>query len=513
MDSHMGDKGLSTELQGSLSSVLVKQLAFRYEGSTGLALYPQSFELGSGELVLISGDSGSGKSTLLHALNGLIPHMVEGKLEGHVLVDGMDIAHTTISALSERVGTVFQNPRSQFFTTNSTAELVFAMENFGLSREAMQERLATIVEDFGIAELLGRDIYELSSGERQVLALACATTLKQHILIFDEPSANLDYVNTKRLARILATMKEKGYTIIVADHRYYYLKDLIDSVLFLEKGHLTRYNSFDSFLASSYRRRSLELFAPLALQSAESFAEQRGGTSPQCQDTPQPLAAAVSLVSLSSLSYKHILRDINLELRAGEISVLIGSNGAGKTTLARVLCGGLKPSRGKVSYRELPFYIMQDADYQLFAPRVVDELKTLPRKVEDKEIFEILQELSLATHAHAHPFSLSGGQKQRLQIALAVLSGRELLIFDEPTSGLDKSSLDAVAERFIKLKATPRPSGIPCGILVITHDYELLQAIADRVIYLDKGRIEADFAYDTSEACCERLRTIIDTME
>ena len=193
------------------------------------------------------------------------------------------------------------------------------------------------------------------------------------------------------------------------------------------------------------------------------------------------------MAKLENVSYKNILHDINLKLNKGEIAVLVGNNGAGKTTLAKAMCESIKPESGKVDIKDVPFFIMQDPDYQLFGTSVINELSLV--KDDIKEIKECLDYLGLLPYRHKHPFALSGGQKQRLQIAMAMLCDRDVIIFDEPTSGLDIYSMKSVSKEILKLKEK-------AGILVISHDYEFIRYIADRIVYLEDGKIAEDFYLD-----------------
>ena len=191
------------------------------------------------------------------------------------------------------------------------------------------------------------------------------------------------------------------------------------------------------------------------------------------------------MACLENVSYKNILKDINIELQKGEVSVLVGNNGAGKTTIAKLLCRSLKPDKGEIRADELPFYIMQDPDFQLFGTSVFNELALVTN---DKTAIEdTLKYLGLYDYRHKHPFDLSGGQKQRLQIGMAVLCQKPVIVFDEPTSGLDIASMKKVAAEITRLKENT-------AILVISHDYEFIRNVANRIMYLKAGKIEKDFA-------------------
>ena len=443
-------------------------LSFTYQDSSE-GIRNISFEIFPGEVVLLTGNSGCGKSTLLKCLNGLIPAITEGELTGNLSIFGKDYKDLKMHELNCEIGSVFQNPRSQFFTDNTTSELVFPMENYGYSINQMQEKLAALVKQFGLEKLLDKNIYILSSGERQMVALASALTMNQKIVLFDEPSANLDYGNAMKLGQIIRQLKKEGFVVIVADHRFYYLNDLIDKVFFMQSGKLTVFESEDDFKRSNYDTRSFDLF------SLEVPFLKR-------------LPSGDVVASLTHVSYKNILSDINLEFRKGEVTVLVGNNGAGKTTLAKLLCKSIKADRGKVYTEGLPFFIMQDPDYQLFGTSAENELSLV--KKDGAKINECLEYLGIGKYKNTHPFSLSGGQKQRLQIGMAMLCDRPLIIFDEPTSGLDVSSMQHVADEVVRLRENS-------AVLVISHDYEFIRHVANRVVYLSDGKIQNDFKLDS----------------
>ena len=462
--------------------IRAEKLTFNYEQSDD-GIKDIDFSVKDSEVILLAGDSGSGKSTLLKCLNGLIPETVEGSLEGNLYFGDKKYSELRMFELNEKIGSVFQNPRSQFFTTNSTAELVFPMENYGYTKKLMDERLESLTEKFGLYPLLNRNIFEISSGERQLLALASAMALNQKVVIFDEPSANLDYGNAMKLGKIISGMKKTGITVIVADHRFYYLKGLIDRVFLIEDGRLSRFDSEEEFKKSKYDTRSFDLFA---------------------LDLPVPEKSinTEKIAGLKNVSYKNILTDISLELKKGEVSVLVGNNGVGKTTLAKLLCKTIKPDNGEVNINGLPFYIMQDPDFQLFGTSVYNELAL----VNDNEeaIAEILKYLGLYDYKDKHPFDLSGGQKQRLQIGMAMLCDKPLIIFDEPTSGLDIVSMKKVAKEIVRLKEN-------AAVLVISHDYEFIRNVANRIIYLKNGKVHEDFELTDNTLC--KLNIIFNTME
>ncbi|MDO5734373.1 MAG: ABC transporter ATP-binding protein, partial [Eubacteriales bacterium] len=192
-----------------------------------------NFSLQKGETVLLTGLSGSGKSTILKLINGLIPHYEAASVEGEILVAGKNPAQMELYEVSKLVSTVFQNPKTHFFNTETTLELVFYLENIGTPREVMKERLEETVELFQIGHLLNRSVFELSGGEKQILSIAQAYMSANDVIVLDEPTANLDHIYTEKVGEMLRILKAKNKSIVIAEHRFGFLKELVDRVIFL----------------------------------------------------------------------------------------------------------------------------------------------------------------------------------------------------------------------------------------------------------------------------------------
>lgn len=434
-----------------------------------------------GEVVLIVGNSGCGKSTLLNILNGMIPEVIEGDLTGSVKIEGKD--KLRIYERSLIIGNVYQNPRSQFFTNNARSELAFAMENYAYSYEEMKRRIEAVSHKYKIESLIDRDIFTLSSGERQLLALLTALIMKPNLVVFDEPSANLDYGNGMRLRRQIVDLKNEGKSIIVADHRYYYLEGIIDRVFLIEDKKIIEFKSEDDFSKNNYGKRAFKLFS-------HDFEKR------------EVIKGEKTLVSLKSIGYKNILRDISLNIKQEEITTIVGVNGSGKTTLARLIAGLIKADKGKIEKSGKALYIMQDADFQLFGSSVLKELEITCR--DEKKNEEALKLLNLWQLRNKHPQSLSGGEKQRLQLAISYVSDEEIIIFDEPTSGLDKKSMERVLKIFEKIRKNK-------ALIVISHDYEFIRRCSDKVVYIKDSKIEEEFYLE--EKNIEKLNNIYKEME
>ena len=190
----------------------------------------------NGECVLITGTSGCGKSTLLRLLNGLIPEFYSGKVEGDIYIDNKDMQKGRIEDKAGMVGTVFQNPRSQFFCVDTTSELAFGLENLAFPEQEILNSISRTVRDFHIEPLMDRNIFELSGGEKQKIACASIDVLAPRIILLDEPSANLDYEAAENLRELIICWKNAGKTILIAEHRINYVWDLADRVIILENG-------------------------------------------------------------------------------------------------------------------------------------------------------------------------------------------------------------------------------------------------------------------------------------
>lgn len=465
--------------------VRAKNLNFQYPNSQEKSLIGINFEIHRGEVILLTGNSGSGKSTLLKCINGIIPHLIEGKLTGEIKLNEKSIPHSTMCDLNQIEASVFQNPRSQFFTTNTTAELVFPMENYGYTKEEMESVISRLTQEYPLEQLLNRDIYELSSGERQLLALASAQVLSPQLLLFDEPSANLDYHHTIALAKVIKRLQQKGITVIIADHRFYYLKGLINRIFLMENGRLIIFSSENEFINSSYDTRNFNLFEA-------NIPFQPENTNRNC------------LLKCRNLAFANVLKQVDFELYENDIVALVGKNGVGKTTLAKLVTGLLKAKNGYVEMDSAPFFIMQDADFQLFGSSVRHELTLASNPILEEDIEYALTTLSLKQLEKKHPFELSGGQKQRLQIAMAIVNHHRIIIFDEPTSGLDVMMMRAVSKELHQLKQS-------AAILVISHDYEFIRHVANRVLFLEEGVITKDFKLDENHL--EELNQIFIEME
>ena len=398
-------------------------------------------------------------------------------------MDGCSLLEMKPSQLAGQVGTVFQDPRSQFFMTDTTRELAFGCENMGLSREETVERITKAAKDLELADYLNRSIFALSSGEKQQIAVGSVYALSPKVYIFDEPSANLDYAATKRLAEIMGKLKQDGYTIFVVEHRFYYLRDLIDRAFLIQDGKVEREFTREQFCTLPEKTRiSYGLRTVYPERDAENYHEKKRA------------ADGTRLLAVKDLAFSYekgpdVFQNVSFEAHAGDVIGILGHNGAGKTTLLSILTGLLKQRHGEINFegkkltprqrRALSYLVMQDTDYQLFASSVDEELSLGIRDYCKEKVDTTLDALVLSEYRERHPASLSGGQKQRVTIGAAIVKDSPVIYFDEPTSGLDYDSMVRVSNLIEQLSN----SGVI--VFVVSHDFEFIVRTCTEVVQLD----------------------------
>lgn len=464
-------------------------VSVRYPGSSDEALSGIDLKVRAGDVVLVTGRSGCGKSTLAGLINGLVPHLHTAEISGHVEVHGLSPADEELHRMGRVVSTVFQNPRTQFFCADSTAEMAFAGENAGLAPETIRRQIAAVTERLSMTSLLGRPVAQLSGGQKQQVAIAAAAVNDPSLYVLDEPTSNLDDSGVEAVRQLLGHLRQAGSTVLITEHRLAFLRELVDRVVVLDRGRIVMDVAAGTFFAMDEdRRRALGL---RRLTEATGSAL-NAGASASCdalsaaEPTPRGL-------EVDDLSYRYrrgrlpaVVLD-RLRFPRGSVTVITGPNGAGKSTLVRVLSGLAQPQRGTVRLdgdtldrRTLlarSHVVMQDVNRQLFSDTVDGELVTGSAH---RETGGVLARLGLEGLGERHPMSLSGGQRQRLAVATAVAADADLVFFDEPTSGLDNDGMLAIAGLARQLADDDRV------VVIVTHDQELAAECADVVVTVER---------------------------
>lgn len=450
-----------------------------------------------GQFVVLCGESGCGKTTITRLINGLIPHYYEGQMAGEVWVNGEKVSKQPLYDTAAVVGSVFQNPRSQFFNVDTTSEITFGCENLGQPEKDIRERFAKTVRDFRLEKLMDRNIFHLSGGEKQKIACAGVSIMEPDVLVMDEPSSNLDAASILDLRKILAFWKSQGKTIIVSEHRLYYLRGLADRFIYLAEGQVSRDYSAAEFEQLTEQQRSN--------MGLRTFALER--LLPPVLPQQEKTALALHNFRFAYKNEPETLHIMDCEIPTNRIVGIIGNNGAGKSTFSRCFCG-LEKRCGEIvwngrKYRPKDrlstcYMVMQEVNHQLFTESVLDEVLISMEEENQERAEEILNRLDLLAFKDRHPMSLSGGQKQRVAIASAIASKRSILFFDEPTSGLDYKHMKEVANVLRQVRDT----GIT--VYVITHDLELILDCCTDIVHFENGSIIDQFQMD--EAGLEKIR-------
>lgn len=468
------------------------EFEFQYAEEKQPTLQKVGGSIPAGRCVVICGGSGCGKSTLLRCINGLIPQFYEGELKGFCRLNGQDTAGLRIGEIGELAASVFQDPRSQFFTVNSSNEVAFGLENLGLPQETIRQRVEEAFRVFHLERLKDRNVYELSSGERQLISILSAWAMDTDIFLLDEPTANLDFAATQQLKEILLALKRQGKTLLLSEHRLYYLTDIADEYWIMADGEIKgKYTAAEAKVFPAEQRQTLSL---RTLDLAEI-------TVPEKEPLPKtaPTALAVSDVRYTyGRKAGDTLSGVSFSVREHEIVGLVGANGCGKTTIGKLIAGLCDPSGGQIflygkarkpkGLQKQVLFILQEAEFQFFTNSVLHELQyghAVTPEFEAKTE-ALLKSMDMWDCRDRHPFSLSGGQMQRLALMMAYLSDKPIVILDEPTAGQDAESLERCAALIREMRKEKT-------VLIITHDLELIAGACDRCIGLSDGHAEAEF--------------------
>jgi energy-coupling factor transport system ATP-binding protein len=468
-----------------------------------------------GELVLVVGRTGSGKSTLLRALNGLVPHFSGGTLHGRVVVDGRDTRTHRPRDLADVVGFVGQDPLAGFVTDTVEDELAYGMESLGLPAAVMRKRVEETLDLMGLAEVRDRPVADLSGGQQQRVAIGSVLTTHPRVLVLDEPTSALDPLAAEEvLATLQRLVHDLGLTVVLAEHRLERVVQYADRLVLVPGGGgpVVHGDPGDVLRDAPVAPPVVELgriagWRPLPLtvrdarRRAAPLREQLAGVEPP--DRPAPGAATVAATRDLVVSYGRVaaLRGVSTTLAGGEVVALMGRNGAGKSTLLKALVGMKRPTSGTVQVdglapadlrptallRHVGLVPQVPADL-LYAATVGQECEHADRdaRVPAGTTAALFEVLSPGVPAGQHPRDLSEGQRLTLALAIVLATRPPLLLLDEPTRGLDYTAKHRLVEILRDLAEQGH------GVLLATHDVELVAEVATRVLVIADGELVAD---------------------
>ncbi|MBC7878216.1 MAG: ABC transporter ATP-binding protein [Anaerolineales bacterium] len=494
-------------MTSATSPLVVDNLSFRYRDRQGAAIHNISFTVNAGEVLLIAGASGCGKTTLVRCINGLIPRSYKGEMSGKVLVLGEDVQDWKLSQISQKIGTVLQDPERQILGTKVVTEVAFGLENLGMPRDEIFSRVDEALNFLKIQHLRDRETFNLSGGEKQKVALAGVLAMRPSILLLDEPLASLDPASAQESLDAVRMLADTGMTVLMVEHR---VEDVLrikpERVMFISEGEV-RYLGEVAGLSKVVNYHEVKL-------PAEDIVE-------RAKREPAPVeinvlpgvagkgAGKEALVKFQDVTFgyeseREVLHGINLEINRGDVIAILGPNGAGKTTFVKHAIGLLKPKSGKVlvdgrdtreaSVAEIARtlgYVFQSPSHMLFAPTVHEELSFGPLNMKhpkeqiELEVKEALKIVNLSEKENDPPLALSFGQQKRVSIAAILAMRSKILVMDEPTAGQDYQNYMNFMNSILQLPSFE-------AILFITHDVDLALIFANRILMVNDGRLVAD---------------------
>jgi energy-coupling factor transport system ATP-binding protein len=470
-------------------------ISYTYPHTVQEALHHISLSLPKGRCIMVTGPSGAGKTTLCLAAAGILHHEYGGKKEGRVTLEGTNIAdYSGLSELARKIGIVFDDAEAQMIFTTVEEEILSALEHRDLEIDEIEKRFAAIMVTTYLTELKNRSPHNLSGGQKQRVALAATLALGNDILILDEPTSELDEHATFRIVEILKNLKDKGKTILLVEHKYRHFAALVDTLVVMENGEISAAGTPEEVLVDERMRKIVTAdFSGFRSASHAPAGPGKGSGDP--------------VISVDNLSFAYgdigALDTINLKIHAGEFLAIVGENGSGKTTLVKHFNGLLSPTSGNVivkgknsrgcSIADLAHHVglvFQNPDHMFFADTVGEEVAFglhnmgLPESVE--EIDRALDEVGLLPAKDLYPRWLSRGERQRLAIACITAMRPEIIVLDEPTTGLDGNEARLVMDTLKRLQEKGHT------IVIITHNRDIADHCADRVIQMERGKIVSD---------------------
>lgn len=493
--------------------------SFSYPGAVNPALGKMDIDVRPGECVLVAGGSGSGKSTLGLILAGVLPGQYRGAMAGSLELGGKSLTYAGVQPgrinhqyWSSLVGYAGQDAAAQLSTVAPTVaeEIAFPLENAGMPRARMQDRVRQTAETLGIRALLAQDPALLSGGQQRLVVIAASIANRPGLLVLDEPLAGLDFGARKTVMAALSALHASGIGILILSQGLGGAGRLAERVMLL-KGGRTVFSGAPEDAARAVEEQKLPVFT----------GRVTGSLSPLSAPAGSPDGGPALSVRAASFSYGWrkprpwrpaparvpAVEDINFSVEPGERIAIAGANGSGKSTLLRLLTGLSHPQSGAVLWGGDESggaagsacrigALLQQPREQLFERTVLREVAAgllesgLEPEARQQRTDSALRRTGLVDDAALHPYELSAAG-QRLTALAAVLAQRpRVLALDEPTVSLDSDGSDVLAA------AIEMEAGRGAAVLLVTHDLDFAYRTCTRLLVLREGRLVADGAFD-----------------
>lgn len=513
--------------------ITVRDLSWQYEplvdgGKPVDSLKHVSFDIKSGSFVGVIGPTGAGKSTLCMALAGIIPNLADGTMTGLVEVNGMNTSRHSVSALSERIGYVQQDPEAQLFCASVEDEIAFPLENRGIAPDIIDKQIDVMLDLVGMTGYRKRVPTSLSGGQMQRVAIAAALAAEPDVLILDEPTAALDPEGKQEVFDVLERIRQtRSMTVIMAEQDTEHIAYWADQVLFMVNGELVRNGDASLFV------REKGLLESSGVQVADDPLPQvkavQQGKKHKKDKKNQPERSKDVVISLDHVSYQYerggnaskALDDVTFDIERGSFIGLIGRNGSGKTTLAKHLNGLIRPTQGTVTVDGLDAskhsvgemaahvgFVFQNPDHQIFCSTTKEEIAFGPAALGldgatvFKRVDEMLTLFDLHRYEDVSPATLGYGERRAVALSSVLAMRTPILVLDEPTAGLDYR----LAARFLGTIEKLNQRGVT--IVMISHDMRAVYRYCTHVLELEDGKVVQYGPIDRSEAAQKQSRTI-----
>jgi putative ABC transporter, ATP-binding protein len=514
------------EINGKKEAVSFSDFTFQYESQSEPTLHNINLKIYEGEKILIIGPSGSGKSTIGHCINGLAPYFYKGEIKGELKI--YDEVLNGIFEHSKYVGTALQDSDAQFVGLSVAEDIAFALENDTVETDIMKKQVNEIAKFVKIEDLLKMKPHDLSGGQKQKVSLAGIMVEDAKIILYDEPLANLDPLSGKYAVELIDELhNRKKLTTIIIEHR---LEDVlhkkVDRIIVIDKGKIIIDDTPDNILKSDILKK-INIREPLYISALKysgvdlnKYSEVADMGKMDLSDIKDNILNWIkhnpakekennseTILDLKNIDFsynekKKILKNINVDIKKGQMVSIVGSNGAGKSTLSKVITGFEKQDKGEIFYKNKEItgesiteraekigFVLQNPNAMISKVTIFDEvalglkIRGFSHEEIEQRVFKVLEICKLKPFRNWPVKALSYGQKKRVTIASILVLEPEIIIVDEPTAGQDLFHYKEIME-FLK-----QLNGYGITILFITHDMHLMLEYTDKAYAFNNGEI------------------------